>query len=60
MARKRPETLTAQEYRERALRLRENAHGLVDQKAKADMLRIADEADSIAEALERATKKPSG
>ena len=57
MARKPPETLTAQEYRERALRLRENAHGLVDQKAKADMLRIADECDAIAAALEKASKK---
>ena len=57
MARKPPETLTAQEYRARALRLRENAHGLVDQKAKVDMLRIADEADAIADALEKAAKK---
>jgi hypothetical protein len=57
MARKPPETLTAAEYRERALRLRENAHGLVDQKAKADMLRIADECDAIAEALAKASKK---
>ena len=33
---------------------REHARGLVDHKAKADMLRIADEADAIAEALENA------
>ena len=45
MGRKPPEALTVHAYRKRAPRLRENAHGLVDQKAKADMLRVADECD---------------
>jgi hypothetical protein len=48
---------SAHEYRERALRLRENAHGLVDLSAKADMLRIADQRDAIADALEKARPK---
>jgi hypothetical protein len=47
MVRKSTDGQTAHEYRERALRLRENAHGMVDQKAKADMLRIADECDAL-------------
>src|SRR5262249_43042701 len=33
-------------------------HGLVDQKAKADMLRVADECDATADPLERPTKQP--
>jgi hypothetical protein len=57
MVRKPTDVQSAHEYRERAIHLRENAHGLVDQKAKADMLRIADECDAIAAALERASKK---
>jgi hypothetical protein len=52
-----PDTRTASKYRERAAGLRENAHGLVDQKAKADMLRVADEADAIADALDKTPQK---
>jgi hypothetical protein len=57
MVQKASDSQTANEYQERAHNLRESASGLVDQKAKADMLRVADEADAIADALEKASKK---